>query len=211
MYQQLECEQAEAILGQLGLKVIFVSKGEVPTYLDENGKDTVPTFEVFGENRATEDLRELTSALLAQLQNKARGATAIYVRDFTLQQGPQIGYYIQLHAALVRREEDLNETIDFEALILSCKQVNFGIAMEALKAGYRVRRESWDESTFIYLVPGSEFTVNRAPLMGIYPEGTRIEYAPHIDIKTGDNYCQVWQVSQDAILAEDWTLCMRGA
>jgi len=102
-------------------------------------------------------------------------------------------------------------TTRFEDYTISGEQVKFGIALEALKNGFRVRRESWEPDTFIYLVSGSQFVVNRAPLLGIYPEGTEIVYAPHIDIKSGANHCQVWQVSQDSILADDWIICMRGA
>jgi len=36
---------------------------------------------------------------------------------------------------------------------------------------------------FVFLVPGSVFKVNRAPLLGIYPEGTEINYHAHVDMK----------------------------
>jgi hypothetical protein len=57
---------------------------------------------------------------------------------------------------------------------------------------------------FIFLVPGSEFKVNRPPLLGIYPEGTMIRYHSHIDMKTADGFIVPWLASQTDVLAEDW-------
>lgn len=72
-----------------------------------------------------------------------------------------------------------------------------------MKKGEKVARLSWD-GAFIYLVPGSTFQVNRAPLMGIYPEGTTINYKHHIDIRNIDGTCGVWTASQDDLMADDW-------
>jgi len=212
MYQTLTEKEIKDILKPLGLAVEVHTEGEVGFYEDEHGEQRVPHYTPFMEQRAnTEDLREISSGLLRQIQNANSGATAIIVRDMTLQQSPNIGYALTIRCALVRRKQDLEGATRFEDYTISGEQVKFGIALEALKNGFRVRRESWAPDTFIYLVPGSQFVVNRAPLLGIYPEGTEIVYAPHIDIKAGANHCQVWQVSQDAVLAEDWIICMRGA
>ena len=43
-----------------------------------------------------------------------------------------------------------------------------------------------------------------APLLGIYQEGTTIEYRPHIDMKTADGTVVPWVASQSDILADDW-------
>jgi len=57
--------------------------------------------------------------------------------------------------------------------------MNFGAALHALKEGKRVARMGWNgKGMFIFLVPGSTFKVSRPPLMGIYPEGTEINYCP---------------------------------
>lgn len=83
--------------------------------------------------------------------------------------------------------------------------MDFGDAIRALKAGKRVTRPGWNGyGMFVYLVPGSTFAVNRAPLLGIYPEGTQISYSPHIDMKTADGSCVPWLASQTDVLAEDW-------
>jgi len=85
--------------------------------------------------------------------------------------------------------------------------LTFGEAVEKLKKGHMVAREGWNEKgMFLYLVPGSKFKVSRKPLLGIYPEGTEIEYQPHIDMKTAQGTVVPWLVSQSDILAEDWVV-----
>jgi hypothetical protein len=81
----------------------------------------------------------------------------------------------------------------------------FGEALAALKRGEKVRRRGWNgKGMFIFLVPGSNFTVSRPPLLGIYPEGTPIEYHAHVDMKTADDKVVPWLCSQTDLLAEDW-------
>ena len=83
--------------------------------------------------------------------------------------------------------------------------MDFGEAIRAVKAGKRVARDGWNgKGMFIYLVPGSMFAVNRAPLLGIYPEGTQISYRPHMDLRTADGSVSTWAPSGSDALAEDW-------
>ena len=83
--------------------------------------------------------------------------------------------------------------------------MNFGDALGHLRAGQKVFRKGWNGANqFLYLVEGSTFTVDRKPLLGIYPRGTEINYLAHIDIKTVDGSCVPWLASQTDILAQDW-------
>lgn len=85
--------------------------------------------------------------------------------------------------------------------------MNFGDALSNLKVGQKVARAGWNgKDMFIFLVPGSQFQVNRPPLLGIYPAGTIIDYHAHIDMKTADNQVVPWLASQTDILAEDWEI-----
>jgi hypothetical protein len=85
--------------------------------------------------------------------------------------------------------------------------MNFEEALSAVKNGERVCREGWNgKGMFIFLVPGSQFQVNRAPLMGIFPEGTTINYQAHIDIFTAQKTVSVWQPSNGDMLATDWQI-----
>lgn len=83
--------------------------------------------------------------------------------------------------------------------------LTFSEALRIVKKGGRVAREGWNgKGMFIFLVPGSTFTVNRPPLLGIYPEGTVINYHPHIDMRTATGEIVPWLASQTDLLAEDW-------
>ena len=83
--------------------------------------------------------------------------------------------------------------------------MDFGAALQALKHGQKVAREGWNgKGMFLFLVHGSVFKVNRPPLLGIYTEGTEINYRPHIDMKTVDGEIVPWLASQTDMLAEDW-------
>lgn len=83
--------------------------------------------------------------------------------------------------------------------------MNFSQALEALKSGSKVSREGWNgKGMFLFLVPGSTFEVNRAPLLGIYPAGTVINYHAHVDMKTAQNDVVPWLCSQTDMLADDW-------
>lgn len=82
---------------------------------------------------------------------------------------------------------------------------NFGGALSALNNGRKVSRTGWNgQGMFLFLVQGSTFSVNRAPLLGIYPEGTEINYRSHIDMKTVDGSIVPWVASQTDLLADDW-------
>ena len=83
--------------------------------------------------------------------------------------------------------------------------MSFGLAVEAVKKGKKIARAGWNgKGVFLFLVPGSTFKVNRAPLLGIYPEGTEINYHSHIDMKTADGTIVPWLASQTDVLADDW-------
>ena len=87
--------------------------------------------------------------------------------------------------------------------------MNFGQALEALKLGSKVARENWNgKNMFLFLVPGSTFTVTRPPLLGIYPEGTEIKYHAHVDMKTAQGDIVPWLCSQTDMLAEDWVVVL---
>lgn len=93
----------------------------------------------------------------------------------------------------------------FEKAYRRINNLTFGLAIEALKQGKKVARSGWNgKGMFLFLVAGSTFKVNRAPLLGIYPEGTEISYHAHIDIKTADGQIVPWLASQADMLAEDW-------
>jgi len=83
--------------------------------------------------------------------------------------------------------------------------MTFSDALIHLKHGDKVARTGWNgKGMFLFLVPGSTFFVNRPPLLGIYEEGTEIEYCPHVDMRTADGKIVPWLCSQTDLLADDW-------
>jgi Protein of unknown function (DUF2829) len=83
--------------------------------------------------------------------------------------------------------------------------MNFSQALDEIKAGKRVSRTGWNgKSMFLFLVPGSNFKVNREPLLSIMGEGAEVTYCPHIDMKTADGKIVPWLASQTDVLADDW-------
>jgi hypothetical protein len=83
--------------------------------------------------------------------------------------------------------------------------MNFAEALVIVKAGRKAARSGWNgKNMFIFLVPGSVFNVSRPPLLGIYPEGTEINYHGHVDMRTADGMVVPWICSQTDMLAEDW-------
>lgn len=83
-------------------------------------------------------------------------------------------------------------------------EFGFSTALDALRRGKRVGRKEWKNAKFVFLVDGSEFDVNRPPLLGIYPEGTHIKYRPHIDMVGADDSVGTWAPSMVDLLAMDW-------
>ena len=85
------------------------------------------------------------------------------------------------------------------------QSLTFGDALHMLKLGKKVARSGWNgKGMFVFLVNGSKFNVNRPPLLGIFPEGTEINYRPHIDIKNVDGSISTWVPSIGDVMAEDW-------
>lgn len=84
--------------------------------------------------------------------------------------------------------------------------MDFASALRALKTdGALIARQGWNgKGMFLFLVDGSKFKVNRAPLDKIFSEGTEISYRPHIDMKTVNGEIVTWVASQSDLLADDW-------
>lgn len=83
--------------------------------------------------------------------------------------------------------------------------MNFSEALNLIKTGHKLARTGWNgKGMFVYLVQGSEFTVNRKPLNEIFEEGTVVKYRPHIDLKAIDGTCGVWSPNNSDVLADDW-------
>jgi len=89
--------------------------------------------------------------------------------------------------------------------------MNFESALTALKNGSPIHRPNWNDYLFAFMVPGSSFLVSRPPLLGIFPEGTPINYHPHIDARLVNGRIVPWFPSHADLFAEDWEIAFEPA
>ena len=82
--------------------------------------------------------------------------------------------------------------------------MDFSQALTAIKEGKKVGRAEWKNAKGVFLVDGSKFQVNRAPLNKMFAEGTEVTYRPHIDMIGADGSIGTWAPSMVDILADDW-------
>lgn len=84
--------------------------------------------------------------------------------------------------------------------------VSYGSVCSAVALGSKAtaKRPHW--KGFIFVVPGSKFKVNRPPLLGLFPEGTPIEYRPHVDRVFDDGTVGVYFPSDEDFSATDWII-----
>lgn len=95
--------------------------------------------------------------------------------------------------------------------------MNFGQALEALKAGKKVAREGWNgKGMYLYLVNGS--TVEKEKLRNEASQVLSVDkqamhktdaavFLPHIDMRTANgDVCVGWLASQTDMLSEDWKI-----
>ena len=82
--------------------------------------------------------------------------------------------------------------------------LNFGEAVEALKAGKRVARAGWNgKGMFLYIINGSDLQSGLKYGYGEYVGEP--EFVSTICMKTADNKLVAgWLASQTDVLAEDW-------
>lgn len=85
--------------------------------------------------------------------------------------------------------------------------MDFSQALLEAKQGAQITRTGWNgKGMFVFMVNGSNFKVSRPPLMGIFDEGTDIEYRPHLDMRYADGTIGVWLASHGDLFGEDWEI-----
>lgn len=84
--------------------------------------------------------------------------------------------------------------------------MNFGEALENLKAGKKVARTGWNgKNMFLYYVPAAAYppcTDTAREAFG----GNNVPYGAYIAMKTAQNNVVPWLASQTDMLAEDWKI-----
>ena len=86
---------------------------------------------------------------------------------------------------------------------------NFEFALSKIKDGKLVKSATAIPGIdFIFLIPGSEFQVNRHPLDTILPRGTEVKYRQNIGCRFDDGTFGEWSPTNEALLAEDWEVAV---
>lgn len=94
--------------------------------------------------------------------------------------------------------------------------MNFGEALEALKAGSRVARSGWNgKGMFLYYVPANSYPAQTEIAKAYWKDkathetenGTPlVPYGAYIAMKTAQENVVPWLASQTDVLADDWEI-----
>lgn len=84
-------------------------------------------------------------------------------------------------------------------------QLNFGQALDAIKAGKRIARTGWNgKGMFVYLVPPASYPVQTGAAKAHFGEGAMVPYNAYMAIKNVDGTVSTWVPSVNDCLAMDW-------
>lgn len=98
-------------------------------------------------------------------------------------------------------------TDQFDAIYKPMTGMPFGLAIEAMKAGYKVARAGWNgKNMWISKVDENNYLIYAAPHRDGQdsPEVECKELLPWIGMKTADDKFVPWLASQTDMLADDW-------
>lgn len=83
--------------------------------------------------------------------------------------------------------------------------MDFGKALEAMKAGFRVSRAGWNgKGMFAYLVPAGNYAATSKAAREYFGGWALVPYNPYMAIKNVDGTVSTWVPSGNDCLAEDW-------
>lgn len=103
----------------------------------------------------------------------------------------------------------------FEEAYRLIDNMTFGLAIEAMKKGFKVARKGWNgKGMFVYLVNGSTVSVTllrgSAKEAAFFAGKTEMDdqtICDHVDMKAADGSIVVgWLASQTDMLSEDWEI-----
>lgn len=98
----------------------------------------------------------------------------------------------------------------FDDMYVRCDQMPFSMALDLMKAGYRVARKGWnDRGMFVVYQKGYPDGVpcnqQTAEAWGLQ-EGDLFIWNPYLQMKQADGSHSVYTPSMDDLMAEDWAL-----
>lgn len=94
----------------------------------------------------------------------------------------------------------------FENAYRQCDQMNFGLAIEAMKKGKKVARTGWNgQNMFAYIVPSNSYPPS-TQIMKDYFKGENVPYRAYFALKTAQGDIATWAPSGSDALADDWMI-----
>jgi len=95
----------------------------------------------------------------------------------------------------------------FERAYQPTSGMDFGMALNAMKAGKRVARSGWNgKGMFVYLVPANSYPVQTGAAKEYFGEGTMVPYNAYMAIKNVNNTVSTWVPSVNDCLSNDWCI-----
>ena len=95
----------------------------------------------------------------------------------------------------------------FERAYQPTDGLSFGLAVEAMKMGYKVTREGWNgKGMFLYYVGADYYMAKTEAAKSFYGENSMVPYRAYIAMKTVTNEVVPWVASQSDILENDWMI-----
>lgn len=83
--------------------------------------------------------------------------------------------------------------------------MNFGEALEGLKAGNKLMRKGWNgKGMFVYYVPANSYPAVTEVAKKEF--GEMVQYNPYFAIKNVNGTVSTWVPSVNDCLAEDWEM-----
>jgi hypothetical protein len=91
----------------------------------------------------------------------------------------------------------------FEEAYRLITDMTFGLAVEAMKQGFRASRRGWNgKDMFVYYVPANNYKATTDIAKTEF--GESVPYGAYIAMKTAQGNVVPWLASQTDMLSEDW-------
>ena len=89
--------------------------------------------------------------------------------------------------------------------VTDSQNLNFGAALEYLKAGQAITRKGWNgRNMFAYMVGANSYPAQTGVAKAFFGEGALVPYGAYFALKGVDGVINTWVPSISDILAEDW-------
>lgn len=93
----------------------------------------------------------------------------------------------------------------FERAYQPTSGMDFGMALNAIKAGKRIARSGWNgKGMFVYLVPASAYPAQTGAAKAHFGDDALVPYNAYMAIKNVNDTVSTWVPSVNDCLATDW-------